>query len=277
MFVKVSTVIFFFILINSSAANTDEVQTYTCDNGPNLLWMCSLEKIKLTKDNSNFKPVSKNGTLITSVYITDSSIPILGEDICTEFPKTEHIWLNNIGVEQVQTASFKKCKNLKRVFINQNPLRQLTIDTFRYNTDLQLIDLAHNQLREVPRDLFYYNTKLEHLSLFDNLLRDFSFDTVKRCKELASINVASNDLSDLNEVTLLDNLPKLRDISYNDNELNCGRILEINRAFDDAKVTVRTVHAEKVRFYPYLEVQDIKCLSDSDWLSVYQRKSLTRK
>lgn len=270
------SIIFVLVLFLTSTFAEEEIPTYECDQGPNIPWMCSLEGIKLTKTNSSFTPTAKNASLITSVYITDSYIPVLGEDICKEFPNTQHIWLSNIGVRKIEIDAFRLCKSLERLIINYNPLQMLSRNTFYFNENLELVDLSHNQLRELYYYIFDTNRKLEHLSVFNNALKEFDYYIVKNTPKLKSLNIASNDITNINEVWMIEDLRELKDISYNDNELNCARVVEINRAFKDAKVDVRIVSAGKQRFYKTSEVDGVTCLKDDIWVLAEQRRTATK-
>lgn len=84
---------------------------------------------------------------------------------------------------------------------------------FKGNPNLEAIFFEHNSLKNIDGNIFDPVKKLKFLSLSRNYLTEFPIDQFPKLDKLEKLHIFSNDLTDLDEQTLLEKFPILQQIT----------------------------------------------------------------
>lgn len=249
-----------------------QVTNYTCKIQKYFFWpsvnFCVLSDLNVTPSQKHFRIVP-NYTVsdITGVHIQNSQVTLLTSDTCEILPFVTHLLASNIGpITAIEENAFQKCVNLEFVDLSRNSLRHLPSKLFTWNEDILTINFWSNKLTKIDENLFKYNQKLtsvvlsvnrlralpSHLftnnphlksvNLADNQLAVLSFlDEMPVLRNVTQINLASNKLSDVDVVTLIEKLPNLQTIDLGGSAFLCPRQQEIKTILKQHNVTQITI------------------------------------
>lgn len=257
--------------------NANGLPTFKCLEPHNHMEQCVLENIHLNKTHFKFNIEATSPLQIKWITVYESTIPVLTSEICNKFPNVENIDLQNIKIEDILEDAFYNCKKVKSVLLNGNRLSKLLHSTFDNNQEIERLEMQYNQIRSIgnPATQYHNLPKLKVLLLHKNYLKEFNSMLFRFSENLEVLNLASNDLFDIDEMDLLESFKHLSSIAYNDNQLSCHRVVQINGAFENAGVKISRVDYYNTRFYDVEVYQNIKCLSDTVWLNARERSDKT--
>lgn len=181
--------------------------------------VCILKGLILPSSEKKFVPVTDYPTInkIDALWIENSEIKVLTDDICKVFPSIKVFGVRNVGLTSVDENAFQKCTKLTKVFLDQNTLTTLPSRIFYWNPELRVVDLHQNKLEEIDQNLFKYNKKLTNVDFHNNHLNFLPINTFKNNPSLTFLNVSNNQLSEilfLEEMPTLKNLKEIR-LHYN--------------------------------------------------------------
>lgn len=247
----------------------DEYPHFACEMTGDL---CTITNIQVNRSHPHFQPTANDVNAVRRVSIHTSMIPVLMDDICKTFPRITYLKIATSNIEEIDDDAFDNCTSLEQLSLEQNRILMITSKTFDTNKNLSVLNLGNNRMKELPQDQFIFSDGLQELYLHNNLIKNFPAKFLRSTPTLEILYVHSNDLLDLNEHEILRNLPKLREIAYNRNELSCVRVLQINEVFRAAGVTIATTSVNRVRYYPQEPVEGITCSPDISWKAVHYRK-----
>lgn len=233
---------------------------------------CVLKDIRVTKDNYHFEPIADDPSAITQVIITNSFIPLFGEDICVTFPNLAHLEIQAAEMEDIKVNAFDKCGQLSSLIIVNQHIKTLNKDVFKSLKKLYSLSLNNIGLKSLHVDTFASLTQLYSLSLSGNRLYDFSPALVTSLKDVDQLWINANELSDIDENGLVEALPKLTELYLNDNDLNCHRIESILRVLKERGVKGLSAAVQRKRYYSPQVINKIQCLTEEQWSNVYYAK-----
>ena len=141
---------------------------------------------------------------------------------------------------------------LVRLYLcNNNSDKKLScIENISHLTNLEVLHLHNNAIEDTAGLEGLYN--LKDLNLATNKLQTIGTD-LKNLSQLARLNLASNNISDLHELAQLSCLKHLRDVTFGDPHFRSCPLCLLNN------YRVFAVH-----FLPQLEILDTLKLSDND-------------
>lgn len=122
-------------------------------------------------------------------------------------------------------------------------------------------------------ELFASMQNIENLWLDRNNLTEFSPELLRSNNKLEELRLYSNELSDLEAEQLLEFLPNLKIFYWDDNEVSCTRVVEINRMLISKGIEFNESVNAKVRFYPQNRIFGyLTCNPDISWMASNYRK-----
>lgn len=232
---------------------------------------CIFENIELTNTNYRFKPLARSPELVKNLEFKNSSVAGFSRTICDTFSNLERIVINDIKLEFFEEGALDNCPKLVYLYVHMNRLESLPKNLFKYNKEVQIITLERNVLKSLDRKQFSGLEKLGFLDVSGNYLEEFHVDSVTDT-DLSVLYLYSNDISYLNMESIIDALPNLQFIGYNNNELPCDRVRYMNALAEENGILVYDNTYSRKRFYETDSVDDIECLPDKSWVTVMQKK-----
>lgn len=211
--------------------------------------LCILEGLNVTSSDKHFLVVAYFPIeQIDAVWIRESRLEVLTDDICRTLPFLKLFIAHRQGVAIVEENAFKPCAKMEIVDLYHNSLTTLPPGIFHWNPELTKVkfgqnditsidenlfennpNLTHvlftfNRLNFLPRNLFRNNPKLARLDFSDNELRELSFlEELPVMRSVTFIGLNGNKLSDLNVEKLSEKFPNLKRIWFEDNQIWCER------------------------------------------------------
>lgn len=239
---------------------------------------CYIVNTFLSKNNSNFRPVSANPMNVVALKFESSVIPRISREICNAFPNLRTFNAEKSMVEEVDEDSFAECVNLDFIDFGQNKISRLGKNTFNRNTALQTLSLHDNNLATLDVDLFQSLPHLRRLVLSMNDLSEVPVVLFRDLANLGELTLHHNRLTDLGAEQLVKYCPKLSMIHVRDNDFRCERLGVILNVLTKANVNFWD-YADKLRPRNYTVefINRMECLNDVQFdMEMQIRKNLTR-
>uniref|UniRef100_A0A336K6D6 CSON010389 protein n=1 Tax=Culicoides sonorensis TaxID=179676 RepID=A0A336K6D6_CULSO len=241
-----------------------------------------------TPDTCTFKDVILNKTDIeftsiflpevTKIHFTKSSIPKLGSSICARIfydiqnsPNIIEIHLTRTKIEEVTSNAFSHCPNLQVINLRNNLIEVLPTDAFNRNKNLENLDLSSNLIERLENEIFFGLKKLRELKLSGNKFKSISSQIFEGLTGLEVLRLDSNDLFDLNLKKILTFTLNLKKMAYNNNQMRCNHIKNMNKMLRERKINLDTEYEGELRTRSQpSELQDeIICLNDLNWVILH--------
>lgn len=239
---------------------------------------CRFENVILTKSQPNWQPVANTSdySSVVDIQIQWSVIPVLTHDICRTFPSIKRFWLYSQHVEEIHENAFENCTKLEIIALVGNPLlTKVPRGLFKNTQRLGTLHIFDNQIQNFELGTFDNLTYLQYLDVKGNNLTIFQPKLLKNNRNLQKLLIYSNELSELDTERLLEYVPKLDYISFNDNEISCVRMVEMVKSLRSRKIYVATNTSipKKMRYYTQQKVfKDYICNPDVSWSAAHYRK-----
>lgn len=237
---------------------------------------CTL--IDLHYNKTHFQFNSFYGFSTVKIHVINSTLPKLGKfGLCLPKYSTvdtitnvEEIDLTDVKLEELTSDVFENCAHLKILILRGNKLETLE-NVFSKNRELEKLDLTNNLIKSVSDEVFADMTQLKDLSLSGNHLIQFLPTLIETCSNLEVLRLDSNDLFDLNAKKIMEHAPKLRTLAYNNNQMRCGRMKDLDMKFKAKAILVDYSYEEEIRerIQPPETVGSIICLGDMPWSAAH--------
>lgn len=240
--------------------------------------LCPITDLHLNKIDHEFKIFLQPSFSYSKIQIKDSSIPTLGNGVCSIFSvpydalrvyNIEELRLINIGIEEIALNAFGRCETLKSLILRDNKIKTLEVGLFKQQEKLRKIDLSNNWIKNFSVGTFFNLKNLKELLLSGNRLKSFSPELIKSCANLEVLRLDSNDLFDLNGKALMENAPNLVKFAFNNNQLRCDQIKTIIGEIKPGVIDLEYEGAVKDRMEPTQLVESIVCFERSSWMAVH--------
>lgn len=272
----VSTFLFQFLLcIHSSFNESTSLPIFWCKLNLNEM-CCDFNNVLLNDTHFHFQPASENVSAVKKITFNSSTIPVFGPDICQTFsPQLEELHLRKIKLRSITTTALSSCTNIRSLFLIGNELTELSDGIFDFNVNLERLYLNINYIRHLHAKVFVNLKRLKVLHLQDNKLTIFDPVLLVSQLNLEQLVIHTNDLLELREMRLIECLPELKKVAFNNNLLPCDRVDEIMRRFNERGVRVHKDFSYRKRFHPQEELySDLLCLDEISWMAVHYRRIL---
>jgi len=226
-----------------------------------------LRNIQVSPDDFRFLPVSENDTETFNVIVNNANIPVLGSDICDTFGNLKYLNFFPSQIEVIQTNAFSNCLLLEFLSLVGQQIRHLDEDTFAGLTRLDTLYLAGNQLTQLPTGLFRDLKSLSGLHVYFNQLTEFSSGLVQNTLELRYLFLQTNEIFDLDIYGIVQALPKLNVINFDDNNFNCDHMWSYFSYLQQQNVTIAYAAKNKPRSFGYqlFNLNQFACLESDIW------------
>lgn len=126
----------------------------------NPFYQCDLELSNpLGRDDFEFITGDHIGSLlnedvvfVSSRYQNSLNVPQI---ICQQFPNLDQLWVERTQVEVLSENSFKNCKVLTILSLNENQIAKVPGMIFQTNSNLIWLQMRDNKIEEINENAFY--------------------------------------------------------------------------------------------------------------------------
>lgn len=143
---------------------------------------------------------------------TNSSSAKIPVGLCGKFQNAENIYMSSIGIEEINGKSFKNCKKLQFLLMNENKIKNIAKNAFADLKTLRSLCLDGNQIQTLPDGIFAQFINLSYLQLRNNKLTTLTYswfgDTVNQINGLYFNN---NNINFIDK-RIISNNPELEEI-----------------------------------------------------------------
>lgn len=251
----------------------NEIPVFKCERVGDV---CTFTNVNLNSTHFLWEPTADNPMLVDTVKFTynSSKIPIITKGLCETFPALNNLQLTSLEVEEITEDAFHACSMLTVLSLESNQIKRIEPITFLHLRNLKELFLHDNRIMELnDNDLFASMQNIENLWLDRNNLTEFSPELLRSNNKLEELRLYSNELSDLEAEQLLEFLPNLKIFYWDDNEVSCTRVVEINRMLISKGIGFNESVNAKVRFYPQNRIFGyLICNPDISWMASNYRK-----
>ncbi|KAK9310627.1 hypothetical protein QLX08_000165 [Tetragonisca angustula] len=174
----------------------------------------ALEELRLS-NNPTLVYSTRNSTLTHSKLKTlDVSKCNLDRPGLHGLPSLTQARLSRNMIHMLPDRIFAKNRKLGFLYLNANGIEKLNMSTFEGLVKLQVLDLSANYLEVIHPLTFHENVELKVLNLSYNVL----YELPSLMSTVTTLDASSNLISDLDE-NFLANMPKIRSVILNNNQL----------------------------------------------------------
>lgn len=234
--------------------------------------VCTFTNIVEMSSDYDWEVESDKTAPVDRLVFSNCSIRVITNVFCEKENFLTRINLSYAGVEEISEGAFRACDVLVHLHLNNNKIKRISKNIFSFNTKLRSLDLSNNKIENLICDF----SNLKHLHGFyvaNNNLTNFSPDLLKNSRNLITLSLYSNDLSDLNIEKMIHYFPKLQEVEIDDNEISCIRLGEIFKIFQSNGIKYKKSSVIKTRYYNQTVIDgDKKCNPDIEWQASKYRK-----
>lgn len=241
---------------------------------------CTITGLTLSLKNYKFMPAltSSSPNNVINFEITESTVPVLTSDICTNFPKIILFMAVDQGIEMIEDYAFNNCTEVDTINLEHNYIHRLGTGIFSNTKQLRNLHIFGASLDHIDVDLFENSDEMTELMISASGLKELPVAAIKNMKKLTELYIYSNELSDLDAVGFSENLPHLETVYINDNHFDCDRLIQIIDSFNANNIAVDNfildTHIKNRDYYPG-QRNGITCLSQAQLRHVNMKSDLT--
>lgn len=233
--------------------------------------VCYYQGLNLDQSNYRFQPVAEAPKNITILIVTNSTLAGFSREFCDTFPNLRQISTIGVGLEILDADALESCNDLRYLQAFDNHITDLPEQFFRYNRVIQEIDFHDNKIKHIHPTQFRGLKRLNALTLSSNEIEEFPVDSITDTS-LLTLELQTNDITYLDVESIVDKLPNLQVIGYQNNELACVRVVEFNKMTEERNIHIIRRAEERIRYHDTLVVDGITCLPDVSWAAVEYRR-----
>ncbi|KAJ6633048.1 Reticulon-4 receptor-like 2, partial [Pseudolycoriella hygida] len=238
---------------------------------------CTITGVHLSMKNFTLTPIASNPNLIQSLEITKSTIPVITTELCTALPKIKSFFAIQQGIQIIKDYAFNNCTEITLISMPFNSIHTLGTGIFDKTKKLQEINIHGGALEQIDVNLLNNLGELTELVISANRLRELPVAAVKNLKKLKILYLYSNELTDLDAESLVKQLPSLKGVYINDNNLQCDRLNDIIATFKAKNILIvehtHAIYLKKRDYIPH-KIQDIICLTHVELESEKMKRGL---
>lgn len=259
------------IFILRITAFSQEPPTYACDDLENP-FSCTLTGIQVTRNKPDFYIIAPEPNRVNFLLVNQSTIPFLTDNICSKFPELIDIVVRHVGIEELKDKAFKRCKDLKTIDLRGNNIQVVPEKLLNGLKELKSIWLDNNMIKTFPDNMLIGLPRLLDVSFDQNRVKVFPYEMFKRNGLVRFLRFHSNDLLNLDEMRLMEALPNLESVAFNNNLLSCERHIELHEFFIRNGKYSQLQWSERQRFVKVRDLGKLKCLEDVEWSALFYKR-----
>lgn len=235
---------------------------------------CEFRYVRATNEAPLFQPSWSGTQKVNRIFFTECQIPVMTTELCSSFPELWRLDLERASLSNVNETALHNCGQLSYISFYNNNLQTVHRDIFKQNTGLRFISFSCNALTHIDMSIFSHLYLLEELALDNNKIVIIDFGLAGDLPKMSILHLGSNQLIEMNEVTILNRYSNLTKVYMEDNLFLCLRVPAILELFRSKNVTVgrglayqRTdVHYERKL------VQNVDCLESRAYNEMLVRR-----
>lgn len=208
-----------------------------------LISACVFKNIHLNKTHPHFQAIGDrpNDQIINIDFGGDNGarIKVFTNDVCDAFPNLATIWANTLGIEEIQSNAFASCKNLKKLYFQENNLTEFDSDLLKGNQKLEELNFRENNLKAFDMTVLNNTPNLEILDLHRNLLTEFDVKSSPILQSMVAVFIEGNSISDIDEHIIIEKYPNLKKIFLMPNKFSESRLNELEEFFHSKSITTQ--------------------------------------
>lgn len=235
---------------------------------------CLISNMTLAKDDKFALPHNES---INSLIIKNSTIPCLTKQFMGSFVNIEVVVAVSIGIEKISEDAFADCKYLQHIDLSKNKIKELEVRTFARSPCLRIVILAENQLESLPKELFLNSDELNILDLSSNNLTSLSKKLFNHTMNVSHINVSHNQLTNLKVESIIEQLPKLKQISLSDNNFNASELMHILKSLEIVGIKCTPSDGKmRKRSYTTQLIDGFECIPDVEYDRLVAKRKIIK-
>lgn len=149
-----------------------------------------------------------------------------------------HFDVRHKGIQVVSQDAFLSCKSATHINLGENNIHDLPENTFRENGKLQELRLHCNKLTFIPKRLLAPLVNLVLLDVCANEYKSFDFVYQHHFPQFKFLSAMYNELTDMDAGRILKSMPKLHNIHFAYNPIECEKYEKIKQDFQARNVVV---------------------------------------
>lgn len=266
-----SNFVFILIILNVTGIFGQGIPEINCTNdSPGRV--CYIEYLELDRNNYRFKPVTEAPENVTTLNILSSTLAGFPRTICDTFYNLQDIWVSQIKMEFIEDGALDNCKDLETFLVWGNRLRRIPKDLFLHTRKIRSIALSDNELIEIDQFQFTGLENLLEMTVFNNELNEFPASSIVGTN-LVNLDIFSNNIHYLDLETILNGVPNLSSVMYDNNEFPCELVTTMNRLVEEKGIELLPASNRRKRYYEIETVGTVECLPVQSWTKVMKKKS----
>lgn len=185
-------------------------------------YRCNLPNLNITADQTI--KIDKTGydnrnNLTEMIWIEKSELSTIPEEIFTEFPNLDYLFLFQTNLENLDGNIFQTAKNLKNLRFSNVYLPFINSSTFSELSSLEYLGIVHSEVQEIDADAFEGLNTLKGLYLYDNNIGSLDELTFAPLPNLEELFLNDNRLHNISE-NLFESNYKLKILMLNGNRIS---------------------------------------------------------
>lgn len=236
----------------------DPLPIYECKN-ESIPEACTIVGINTNRTHPQFRITHPAPETINIVIIQGFNMAILTSDICDYFPNLLGLSIYFANVEGFDTRPFANCRNLLSLLIYVSKFDEIPVNLFSDTPNMTIIDFYKAPVKSIKVNQFNGLSQLRVVALMGLEIDDFPLQSVDS-PGLETLYLYSNNFKDIPAQGIVDRFPALKYVGYNDNDILCSRVPQINNVFRLKGVEIKLDTATKPRQEETEVVEDIICV-----------------
>lgn len=175
---------------------------------------------------------------------------------------TEEIYLNNSGIETIDSKSFSST-SLKLLWVSHNNLTSLPALLFSNTPQIKNADFSHNHIQTIDRYVFGgAANKLEVINFSHNLIKTLNKDLFANLNDLVELNLNHNQIESFDpELSDLEKLKRLRLDNNKLKRIDCNVFLDILPVKASVDISNNEIEQIDLKCNKNCESNDSGCIS----------------
>ncbi|XP_075977068.1 uncharacterized protein LOC142977199 [Anticarsia gemmatalis] len=203
------------IKLNIKYGNIDKIEAFAFAN------LSVVEEITLS--DNQIETLARNAFAhhsdLTVIGLDSNEIVEINRNVFVDLPSLEKLYLTNNKITTIHDKAFIHLSNLREMEIDRNNIFSLNSETFSGLRKLQKLDLSSNALEVIGDNTFLPLINLRTLNLDGNKIQMLDERAFHGLGRLYALSLAHNNLTNIENVRILEHLDNLSQLSLKSNQL----------------------------------------------------------